>query len=262
MLDIDEKQDLQQVDDYNIFYDKPTNKIMNEMQQLDLVIIEPHYYKKEDIEFIKSKGTLVFGYLNIMERDNWNVSINDYLNREDFFYRDGEKIYFEKWDSYLLDITSNHYQSLLLTELSTEITNKGFDGVFLDTIGDIDDQHFSDKETLTDQQEGVTTFLNKISKNYPSLLLIQNWGFRTLKDFTNPYVDGVLWENFDYKLIKDDAWSLNWIEELSRLSSKQNLAIFTVSFHSKRKSQDYAEKLDFTHLHKNNGDESDGYNHW
>lgn len=39
-------------------------------------------------------------------------------------------MYFSEWDSYLVDMTSAHYQELLLEEIKTQIVQKGLDGVF------------------------------------------------------------------------------------------------------------------------------------
>ena len=239
-------KELRDVQNYQIFYNEPNEEILNQMKNYDLVIIEPHYYTKEMVERIRANGTAIYAYLNVMEADNWNHSISKNLKPEDFFYRNGQKIYFDRWDSYLVDITSNHYQELLIKEVQQEIAGKGFDGIFLDTVGNIDDQHTNYPSDLKEQREGLVQFLDKLKVKFGSLSLVQNWGFATLKTSTIDYMDGIMWESFEETKIKRDQWSQDRIKELQSLSSK-GLSVLTVSF--KEPSHQYAWSKDFIHTY-------------
>jgi len=237
------------VTSYRIFYGEPTSDIINELKKSNLVIIEPHFYNQEMIKEIKSSGTLAFGYLSTMEADTWNKDFFSKLNKEDFYYRNGARIYFPEWDSYLVDFTSKHYTDLLLKEIKEQIINKGMHGIFLDTVGDIDDQFNSNPTEMKKQQLAMQNFLQQIKDAYPELLLIQNWGFDTLKNYTSPYLYGFMWEDFEYAKIINDDWSLEKIKEIDSLKEKYNLQVFTVSFEEKEKSLEFANKHHFVHLY-------------
>lgn len=237
-------KELKDVQNYQIYYNNPTPEIIKHMKNYDMVIIEPHYYTQEMIAQIRAQGTAVYAYLNVMEADNWNHSISKNLQPKDYFYRNGEKIYFDKWDSYLVDITSSHYQNLLLKEVELEIAGKGFDGIFLDTVGNIDDQHSKYPADLRSQRQGLVTFLNLLDDKFGKLSLIQNWGFDTLKTTTHSYVDGIMWESFEAKKIKNDQWSQNRIQDLQALAAS-GLTVLTVSF--TEPSYDYAWSKNFIH---------------
>ncbi|WP_226584153.1 putative glycoside hydrolase [Halobacillus litoralis] len=235
--------------DYKIYYNTPTKELINKMQKLDAIILEPHFYTVDQIREIKEKGTTVYGYINTMEIDSWNKSIVNKVKPADYFYRNNEKVYFDQWDSYLADFTSNHYRELLLNEIANEIISKQIDGIFLDTVGDIDDQHSRSPGIYEEQQLAMFNFVKDIHSKYPDKKLIQNWGFQTLENYTAPYIDGVMWEDFDYTKITSDSWSQQQIETLQNLKEKYDLQIYTVSFKEPDESKRYAVENGFYHLH-------------
>ncbi|MBN6186790.1 endo alpha-1,4 polygalactosaminidase [Aneurinibacillus sp. BA2021] len=243
----------QNVTSYKIFYGKPTTRIFSEMKNYNLVIVEPYQYTKAEVERIKKGGTMVIGYVSAMEVAAWNQTLLNKCEPADFFLRNNEKVHFTEWDSYLMDITSPHYQQVLLDEVRNQVAAKGFDGVFLDTVGDIDDQHGNDPVMLTLQQFGMATVMSEIKAQFPGLYLIQNWGFGTLANYTAPYVDGFMWENFEYTVVAKDQWAQDRIAELHALQQKYAFSVFTVSFNGKAKSTDYANKQGFIHFHTTKG---------
>ncbi|WP_345240538.1 endo alpha-1,4 polygalactosaminidase [Pontibacillus salipaludis] len=245
------------VTSYQIYYDPVTTKIEKDMRRYDLVILEPREVTKEQVSRIQNSGTMVLGYVNVMEADEWNVEVMKQLQEEDFFYRNGEKVFFPEWNSYLMDLTSSHYQSVLRTDLKAQVIDKGFDGIFFDTVGDIDDQHSQNSTVLTAQRNAYVELLKFVRHEYGQIPIIQNWGFDTLKTTSAPYVDGVMWEGFQYSAVACDEWSQNRIADLIRLRAKYDIDVFTVSYKSKKKSMTYARERGFIHTH-----EPDHYNQW
>ena len=109
---------LADVKDYTYYLDKGNDAIGKSMTKLDLVIVEPLEMQQKYIVNAQKSGTLVYGYINVMEADKWNTALYQQLKEEDF-YRDkqGERMYIAKWDSFLMDLTSTHYQDILLAEI-------------------------------------------------------------------------------------------------------------------------------------------------
>ncbi|WP_231572141.1 putative glycoside hydrolase [Pontibacillus halophilus] len=250
-------QSLSEATSYKIYYDPPNKRILTEMQRYDVVILEPLFYTSEQIDTIRQSGTLVYGYINVLEADRWNTAFINRLEESDFFHRNGKRVYYEEWDSYLTDIASTHYQEVLLEEVNEQIVSKGIDGAFLDTVGNIDNEHGQQVELLEQQREGLRLFLQQIKEQHPTLSLIQNWGFQTLKTTTYPYVDGIMWENFHYASVSNDEWSQERIKDLTALQDKQDITVLTVSMEEEHESRSYANSLGFTHFHT-----SEGYNSW
>lgn len=242
---------LDNVKTYKIYYDAPSKSKITKMQQYDLMIIEPVFYSASQIKDIKKNGTKVYGYINTMEADNWNVDFINQLHESDFFHREGNRVHYSEWDSYLTDITSTHYQSVLLKEIEKQIVAKGLDGVFLDTVGNIDNEHSSQPNVLEEQRTGMAQFLQNVKASHPSLSLIQNWGFGTLTTHTYPYVDGIMWESFNYGVVANDQWSKNRISELKTLNDLYNIKTLTVSSAQGTQSATFSRSNGFIHFHSN-----------
>ncbi|WP_252100525.1 endo alpha-1,4 polygalactosaminidase [Exiguobacterium sp. SH31] len=242
--------DFDEISSYKIFYNIPTEAIIEDMTRYDLVIIEPIWYTPEQIEAIRSNGTKVLGYINVMEADTWNRELIGQMKQDDFFYRDGERIYFPKWDSYLTDISSDHFRKILMREIQKQVINKHLDGIFLDTVGDIDDVHLDYPEDLTEQLNGLEAFLKAIKQTYPGIPIVQNWGIETLERTSAPYVDGFMWEGFNYSEITSDSWSMEMLDRMNVIQEQYGIAVLTVSDQEAAISRDLAEANGFIHYHE------------
>lgn len=246
----DQPFDFDEIQSYKIFYNMPTDKIIKDMEGYDLVIVEPIWYTTEQIETIQSNGTKVLGYINVMEADTWNTPLMDQMQETDFFYRDGERIYFPKWDSYLTDIASKNFRKILMREIQKQVVNKELDGIFLDTVGDIDDVHLDYPNDLAEQLDGLEELLKTIERTYSNVPVVQNWGIETLERTSAPYVEGFMWESFNYTEITSDSWSMEMLERVNTLKEQYDIAVLTVSDQEEAESRDLAEANGYIHYHE------------
>ena len=249
---------LANVKDYKYYLDQGNDKIGKEMANLDLVIVEPIEMQQKYIDLAQKNGALIYGYINAMEADKWNSALYSQLNEADF-YKDahGEKMYFAEWDSYLMDMTSQHYQKLLLVEIQKQIVQKGLDGVFLDTVGNIT-SYLPEKEQEA-QNEAMLSFIKKIKQQYNGLSVAQNWGFQTLADYTAPYIDFIMWENFSYDVVGEDDWALDGMKQLVHIRDKFGTQVMAIGFEDEEKSRALAEKYQFKFFYSPAGSH---YNTW
>jgi len=245
------------VKNYQVFYGHPTDAILKDMQNYDLVIIEPLHYTKAQIDLIQSRGTKVLGYISVMEVATWNTGLMSKLQAGDFFTRNGQRVHYPEWDSYLTNIASTHFQGLLLTEIQNQVIAKGIDGVFMDTVGDIDNEHLNNPTVLKQQRDGLVNFLKQARAKYGDIAMVQNWGFDTLETSTAPYVDGIMWESFNADTIKSDAWSQNMIKKLQAVDTKHSVKTLTISTRQSAESHKLAKDAGFIHFH-----EADEYVDW
>lgn len=248
---------LSKMKNYKIFYDSPNKNILREMKNYDVVIIEPVYYTRQQVRAIQRGGTKVYGYINALEADRWNEALYTQMEEKDFFHRRGSRVYYKQWDSYLMNMDEDHYRQVLLNEVTKQVHNKRCDGVFLDTVGNIDDEHENDPEILRTQRAAMAAFMQSIKDKHPKLSIIQNWGFDTLSAVTYPFVNGIMWEGFEYSAIAEDEWAQQKIAKLKKLRKKHKIQVLTVSGREEEKSRQYAEALGFCHFHSLHG-----YNVW
>ena len=249
---------LADVKDYKYYLDQGNDKIGKEMAEMDLVIVEPIEMQQKYIDHAQKNGTLIYGYINAMEADKWNSALYSQLNEADF-YKDAhrEKVYFAEWDSYLMDMTSQHYQELLLEEIQKQIVQKGLDGVLLDTVGNIN-SYLPEKEQEA-QNKAMLSFIQKIKQQYNGLSVAQNWGFQTLADYTAPYIDFIMWENFSYDVVGEDDWALDKMKQLVHIRDKFGTQVMAIGFEDEEKSRALAENYQFKFFYSPAGSH---YNTW
>lgn len=241
---------LMDVNSYSIFYGHVNDTKVEQLGKNDMAIIEPHEITKERVAALKDKGTVTLGYISIMELQTWDEEFVAKVQESDYLHVNGERVYVEDWDTYLMDITNEHYQQLLLDEINEEIVEKQFDGIILDTVGDIDDFFYKKDDIAIPLREGYVQLLQKIKNEHNDLLLLQNWGFTTLKTSSKEYIDGILWEGFDKKRLETNEWGQNWITYFKNLKEQENIAVFTVT--PDAKSVNYSQQQDFV-PYKNKG---------
>lgn len=242
---------------YQVYYGSPTDVILEDMQNYDLVIIEPLHYTEAQVLQIQARGTKVLGYISVMEVATWNTDFLSRLQVDDFFMRNGKRVHYLEWDSYLTNIASPHFRDLLLTEIQNQIIAKGIDGVFMDTVGDLDNEHMTNRAILNEQRDGLVSLLQQIRSRHGRIPLVQNWGFDTLEKATAAYVDGIMWEGFNADTIKHDAWSQNMIKKLQAIGTTHSVKTFTISTRQRTDSQKLAAAARFIHYH-----EADTYTNW
>lgn len=250
------KNPLSGVSNYKIYYDAPTPELIESMKGYDLVIVESTYYDAEMVDEIQESGTKVYGYISVMEAANWNQEYMSKFKEEAFYKRDGERVHYAEWDSYLMDISNDHYREVLLAETREQVIDKGFDGVFLDTVGDIDNEFWNDPEELANQREGLVKYLEVLKKE-EKISTIQNWGFDTLKTTSVDLVDGIMWEGFTKSVVGNDDWAQDRIAELKAFEASGQVEVLTVSTDRSEENDAYAKSQGFVHY-----TDKEGYNVW
>lgn len=197
--------------------------------EFDLVILEPDAYSVANseggIERIRRSGALVFGYLSVLE-------INDSfefcrLEPEDYLVIEGERKINPVYSNWIMDPRSKHWAEVVLEMANRRVLARGCDGIFLDTIGDVEDRTLP--RSLAAQLVPAAALLTKrIRERFPHALLIQNSGIDTLHRFTAPYLDGICWENFPLEW-PADYWSINKLNELEKISRKTGLRVLLLA---------------------------------
>ncbi len=252
------KNPLQDVSTYRIYYRKTDKKILEDMSEEDLVIIEGSFFKTSDVDYLKENNTKVIGYLSLMSIGYWDSILIDKLSDSDYLTIDGEKVQSKSSKNFIGAIYEDTYQDALLEVLDERIMSKGMDGVFLDTADWID--YYKDNLELYDElKQGYSDFITKVKEKYPSIIIVQNRGFNTYKDLSCDFIDGILWENFSSPYIDNESSKINRLEDFIDVSKRNKTKVFTISFDDERQSQEFSEKMGWTHLQT---EMEDRYSKW
>lgn len=96
--------------------------------------------------------------------------------------------------AYLVDIRAEDWQNILLQDTLPDIVQKGFDGVFLDTIDTAIYLEEEDPEKYRGSRQALIELVRKIKTMYPDLKIIPNNGLEVLLDYAD-IIDGVMVED-------------------------------------------------------------------
>lgn len=242
---------MSEVKNFSIYYGWPSKEKLRELRSYDLAIIAPHAFSKEQINYLQAAGTIVMGYISVMQLESWKGLFVSNMQESDYYLQDGKKIYVKQWDTYIMDIRKDHYRQLLVDQVNTDIVAKGLDGVFLDTVDDIDYYLHKRDEEQGAFRTAYKTLLIEIKKQDSSLLLMQNRGFDTLKAGFEQFVGALLWERFNYSKLKASSWEQKWIQYLAEKDRTKELAVFSTV--SDKESTQYSKKFKFTSFTKMGG---------
>lgn len=105
----------------------------------------------------------------------------------------------KNWGSYVIDMRSQKWQSILLDIIIPKVLAQGFDGVFLDTIDSaLALAEGKDKAKYTYMRAHVLAFLGKLRQRFPGIYIAMNRGLE-LMPAAAPLIDFLLIEDLSYE---------------------------------------------------------------
>jgi hypothetical protein len=198
---MDRKTLFQKAKNFGLYYG--TGKT-EELSRFDIAIVEPLGQNASSIDELRSNKTLVFGYISIMEISAGSKEFF-LLSDRDFLNINGQVIKNTDYSTFLLDLTCEKWKRLLIHNIGRLFVQSGYDGVFLDTIGNVESAAFP-PAVAASQLSAAAGIVTEIRKNYPGHLIIQNNGLEKLCLLTSRLIDGICWENPPIGLPKSQSW--------------------------------------------------------
>jgi hypothetical protein len=191
------------------------------LSRFDMAIVEPKGQSITNIKRLKVWNTLVISYLSFMEVHP-TETIFEQLSDDDFLRINNHKMMNKEFGTYLINLKSKRWIQYLIEEIHHRYNTLESDGIFMDTIGDIDGLP---EEVRKEQLVAITNFLFIIKTLYPKHLIIQNNGLEHVILQTSPYIDGVCWENPPVSLPESREWVCLILERLLILKENWKLKI-------------------------------------
>jgi polysaccharide biosynthesis protein PelA len=233
-----------------IYYGLGTPEAYDRLRHESLVILELRQWEPSALASLREGKTKIYGYLPVMESPAWNEQRIQRLTDEDYWLQDEQRVRFHNWDSFLMDLRSPSYRRLLLEEWEEMQAGWPLDGIFLDTVGDIEE--YISESLQTEVSRAYRAFLSVAATRYPSLQLIQNRGFSQLETCSS-LLDAILWEDWRADWTRDDLYASRWINQLRKLQRERNLTVYATSSTASPENQKSANKLGFLHRYMDPG---------
>lgn len=174
------------------------------LAEFDLAIVEPQGQNGETLQLMHEAGTLVVAYVSVTEVPDYDPFL-PLLKPEDFLTVNGAPVTNPHFDTRLVDLRSRNWTNLLLFRIGQHIRLAGYDGIFLDTISNVEWPALP-PGIRAEQQEAAVALVRQLRELYPGHLLLQNNGLEVLCEQTAPYMNGYCWENPDFVKPETHDW--------------------------------------------------------
>lgn len=194
------------------------------IKNFDFVIAEPDRFSKEQVQSLYHKHLKLLGYISLGEV-NSNRSYYNTLKKRGFVGTN------RNWGASYLNLADSVTRRVLV-DRAGQIIAKGFDGLFLDTVDDVEPG-----TGRGDLQPYMVDVIREIRKKHPSIDIIQNNGLFLLNK-TAGYINGVLVEDVasDYNFqtrsyhVKAHNDFEERVSQLKSISKKYRKPIYIVDY--------------------------------
>lgn len=206
---------LQKASSFTVFYGFGREE---ELRAFDIAVIEPAGHQPDQIALLRNSGTLVIAYVSFMEVRPEDPYV-PLLEERDWLRIGNRPVYNEAYGNRLADLRSGRWAGLLHERLGRLLLQEGYDGVFIDTIGDVEWPSIP-SSVKQEQIKAAVDLIKGVKSAFPGHLLIQNNGITELILRTAPWIDAICWEN---PLFMEPhlSWSRNVANRLIGLNGKK-----------------------------------------
>ncbi len=249
----------QKINTYRIYYDDINQKILNEMANYNINIVESLFFNKENVNYLHNNNSKVIGYISLIEIGSWDNDIIDQLDEEDYLKdKNNNKLKSLDNSNFLGDLSSKHFRDVLINVINKRIIDKEMDGIFFDTLDWID--YYKDNNYLYEKLiTGYEQLLKEIKLKNPNIILFQNRGFESYFSFSKKYISSILWENFISPYINNKKSKIYTYKKLKRYAKIYETDVYIISFTNDYINRIIAKKNNWNYLYSQMDDR---YSKW
>ncbi len=213
---------LRAVKSWCLYYGAATADTVERLGGYGLVVIDANALgpkSRETISALKARGCLVAGYLSMIEVAKWH-RYRDRIPREWYILADGKpwNPWGGKdvgWDANLAaSLAEPGWREMLVELVRSEVLDFGCDGVFMDTVEDLDFASLPADERPK-QLEGFRQLLAALDERYPDAFFIANRSLQGSLPVAAEHIDALCWESYAPKYF-DDAGTRTWMDGVAK----------------------------------------------
>ncbi len=226
-----------------------------ELAEYDLIIIEAGAHSIEDLKKIRSKKSKTVAYMSFVEIIPGAMMLSK-LEDDDFLKDEkNERLMNYDFGNYIVDIRASIWREYILDKISELIEVLGYDGIFIDTITNIERNDLLWRYNF-DLHKSYEALLRDIREKYPEIILIQNNGFNSLIDYSWKYIDYLCWENPPVTVVECKSWfdiTVSKLINLKRIAARKDFQIILLEDQNcePNKTEAYAKKMKWLYYKAN-----------
>lgn len=188
----------------------------------DLAVLAPEGQTPAGLRRIRDAGTRVLAYVSVLEVP-WSPGAPPPPNVLTEAGRSWANQAFANW---VLDPRAPDTRTRLL-HLAQRLVEQGYDGLFLDTVADVED--FPASPSLGAELVTAMAWLTASVARVARCILVQNRGLHRLLPLTAPYLDGVCWEAFPFRQIGPEPTVHSGIRTVQQLQRSHGLQVLALN---------------------------------
>jgi len=182
---------------------------------------------------LKARGKLLLGYISLGEVEFHRAHFSEakqmgVLLEENQFWK----------GSYFIDMRQDYWPKKVITTLIPQILEKGFDGVFLDTLDNPLHLENSDPVKYRGMKNAAARLVKGIRLHFPYIKIMMNRAYGLI-DEVSPYIDMILGESVyadydpvkkNYRLVEPSLYEFQ-IEQLRKAAIiNPGIGIYTLDY--------------------------------
>lgn len=208
------RQDARPFSSWTLYYGGYSTNLVDRLAA-DLVVVDPAALgakADETIKALKARGCRVAGYLSCLEVAKWHRYKAEAKEEWRIKVNGGN---WTPWgENEAVSLAVPEWRGKLIALMQSEVFAHGCDGVFMDTLADIDNPSLPEEERLR-QLDGLGKFAAAFDETYPDKLFIANWTIQRTLPVLAPHIDALCWEDFAPSHFAD-AGTRAWMEGVAR----------------------------------------------
>ena len=165
-----------------------------EIADYDIAILEPAGWRAPDLAALARRGVRRIAYVSALEATPETLQRVGVVHQD--LLRSGDEPWLrEQFGTYVVDPRCRPWRQHLQRECQRLIA-EGWDGIFLDSLGDVEDQAVQDRAAWL--VPAAADLVRSVRSTIGQSLLLQNNGIFFLLPLVAKFLDGICWEgNFE-----------------------------------------------------------------
>lgn len=182
------------------------------LESFDIAILEPRGWTTPHIRALQAERVATIAYVSVLEVPHWRIPEAG-LTDEDFVMVNGRPWVKEPFSNRLARPDSGAWRRYLDQHV-TALYRAGWDGLFLDTLGDVeDDELLANAGWLL---PATADLVRHIGKSFPGRPIVANNGLWRMVPMIADYIHGTCWEGDLTPEILKQPWAQAMIDFLGQ----------------------------------------------
>ncbi len=196
-----------------------------EIGSFDIAILEPAGWRHEDMMALSRRGVKCIAYLSAMEATRATLTRLGIPERQLLRAGDGPWLR-EQFGTYVVDPRCRPWRAHLAAE-ARRLLQEGWAGVFLDSLGDVEDQTVQDRAGWL--LPAAADLVRGVRQEIGDRLLLQNNGIFLLLPLVAQLIDGICWEGSFDPETTGGPWLRMVLEQIAKVVRQEGITPMLLS---------------------------------